>query len=488
MLAGVSASATSEAASQRSVASDFRAAGKEFGVPPELLMAMGYVNTHWRMPREASIDGGWGTMHLVEKGSPNTLAAAARLTGAPVRALKRDRRQNIRGGAAVLAYAARRSRPASLSGWYRYVAAVGGGRLYADQVYATLRAGASATVGGELIVLAPQRVIVQRRSRTLGATATPPDYPYATWVPAIPSNYTVADRPVSHPIDKIIVHTIQGSAAGAAAWFQNPSSRVSAHYIVRSSDGAVMQSVAEKDIGWHAGNWAYNETSVGIEHEGFVSDCSWYTDALYRSSARLAAYLAKKYGIPADRAHIIGHNEIPDPDEPGHYGGAGNHTDPGPCWSWTRYMGLVHFYLAYKQVVDNRSPGRFSASANWRRSSWNRARLGADYRYTTPRRISDPAKFKLLIPQDGSYAVYARWPSHVLYSRAAPIGIDTASGRKWVRVNQRRNGGRWMYLGTYPMLAGDRWSIRFSRWTWTRGYIVADAVRIVGPPVYSAAP
>jgi hypothetical protein len=40
------------------------------------------------------------------------------------------------------------------------------------------------------------------------------------------------------------------------------------------------------------------------------------TDAMYRSSAQLSAYLAIKYLIPIDRKHFIGHNEVPDPTIP----------------------------------------------------------------------------------------------------------------------------------------------------------------------------
>ena len=55
---------------------------------------------------------------------------------------------------------------------------------------------------------------------------------------------------------------------------------------MRSSDGQVTQMLAEKDIGIHAGNSYYNATTVAIEHEAFVRSCTWYTDAMYRSSAR----------------------------------------------------------------------------------------------------------------------------------------------------------------------------------------------------------
>lgn len=170
------------------------------------------------------------------------------------------------------------------------------------------------------------------------------EYPNSTFYEASSYNYTVANRPSSNPIDKIIVHVTQGSWSGAINWFQDPRAQVSAHYTVRSSDGFIGQSVREKDIAWHAGNWSYNQTSIGIEHEGYVDDPSWFTSSMYRSSAQLAAYLCNKYGIPIDRTRIIGHNEVPDPYNPGQYGGVGHHTDPGSYWDWTTYIGYIKYY------------------------------------------------------------------------------------------------------------------------------------------------
>lgn len=77
-----------------------------------------------------------------------------------------------------------------------------------------------------------------------------------------------------------------------------------------------------------------NQTSVGIEHEGYVDDSSWFTPELYDGSARLTAYLCGRYGIPIDRTHVIGHNEVPGAD----------HTDPGPWWWWSYYMNKVRSY------------------------------------------------------------------------------------------------------------------------------------------------
>jgi N-acetyl-anhydromuramyl-L-alanine amidase AmpD len=66
-----------------------------------------------------------------------------------------------------------------------------------------------------------------------------------------------------------------------------------------------------------------------------VSDPKWFTDVMYDSSAKLSAYLCNKYGIPIDRAHIIGHNEVPYPN---------NHTDPGSYWDWNKYIDYVKNY------------------------------------------------------------------------------------------------------------------------------------------------
>ena len=99
--------------------------------------------------------------------------------------------------------------------------------------------------------------------------------------------------------------------------------------------------VREKDIAWHAGNPKYNEHAIGIEHEAYSSQPGTLTDAMYRSSAALTRYLCLKYDIPMDREHIIGHNEVPNPNHPGQFGGVDGHTDPGPYWDWDYYMYLV---------------------------------------------------------------------------------------------------------------------------------------------------
>jgi hypothetical protein len=101
------------------------------------------------------------------------------------------------------------------------------------------------------------------------ATPAGPDYPGALWEPANPRNYTVADRPHTNQVTRIIIHVAEGGWASTYTWFRNAAAEASANYVV-SSTGRVAQMVPDRDIAWHAGNWAYNESSVGIEHAGFT--------------------------------------------------------------------------------------------------------------------------------------------------------------------------------------------------------------------------
>ncbi|QFQ95618.1 N-acetylmuramoyl-L-alanine amidase [Streptomyces phaeolivaceus] len=165
-----------------------------------------------------------------------------------------------------------------------------------------------------------------------GAQSPPPDRTPARWDPASAANYTAADRPTDRPIDLVIIHVTQTTYKNTLPVFWNPAKQVSTHYLLRSADGRVTQCVREHDIAWHAGNWDYNARSIGIEHEGWVDRPEYFTAAMYEQSAALTAAICDTYGIPKDRAHIIGHHEVPGTD----------HTDPGPHWDWDRYIRLVN--------------------------------------------------------------------------------------------------------------------------------------------------
>ena len=190
------------------------------------------------------------------------------------------------------------------------------------------------------------------QSAPLGVVDLGIGYPGAHWVPAHPDCFTSDNREYTYDIRYIVIHIAEGSYQGTIDLFQNPNAGVSAHYVI-SKTGDITAMVRNEDIAWHAGNWEYNKHSIGIEHEGYVNDLNSYTEAMYQASANLVRWLAQKYNIqvihpvevvpssPTTSTGIIGHDQVPDPNNPNHGGGINHHTDPGEYWDWDYYMSLV---------------------------------------------------------------------------------------------------------------------------------------------------
>src|SRR5215210_347411 len=133
----------------------------------------------------------------------------------------------------------------------------------------------------------------------------------------------------------------------------------------------------------------------------------------------------------------------------------------------------------YSQVVDNASPRRFFAAPDWRKNNKRVTRYGKDYRFVRPDKNMTPAWFRVRIPEDGFYAVYARWPSAKGNNPETRFQISTSSGVKKAKVNQRKDGGVWVRLGAYKMDAGNRYSVRVAGRSKAEGRVVADAVMVV---------
>jgi hypothetical protein len=341
LLGGPAGSVLAQASS--SLRREFEAAANEYDVPVELLLAVGYTNTRWAMPPASAAtyekgdihgQGVYGVMALEQNPSSDTLGKAAKLTGLSETVLKVERAANVAGGAAVLSDLAGANKPDSLERWQEAVAEYGAGDLYAQEVYHWLAKGADATLsGGEPVGLAAREVGVPRATEPKAGRA---DYPPATWRGPASDNYTNANREARLNINKVVIHIADGYYEGTIQWFKTQSSEVSAHYVVRSRDGEVAQLVRNKDIAWHSGVWSYNQHSIGIEHEGFDENPDWYTNNMYRASARLTAWCCKRHRIPVDRNHILGHTEVPGVTKP----------CPGRHWNWAKYMRFVREYRA----------------------------------------------------------------------------------------------------------------------------------------------
>ena len=186
----------------------------------------------------------------------------------------------------------------------------------------------------------------------LGITRSP-DYPPAIWDPAPECNFSERTSPVS----AVVIHYTEGTYAGCISWFKNCDASVSAHYVIRSSDGQVTQMVRESDKAWHART--ANPYTIGIEHEAYGNIWSFFTDEMYRSSADLVRNICSHYadinghrtfyrdtlddgtcldygvhslGGETACTKIRGHQHYPDQ----------SHTDPGPYWDWNYYYKLIN--------------------------------------------------------------------------------------------------------------------------------------------------
>ncbi|NBO59929.1 MAG: T9SS C-terminal target domain-containing protein [Flavobacteriia bacterium] len=170
------------------------------------------------------------------------------------------------------------------------------------------------------------------------------DYGPALWNPAPNCNFSSRNGTA---ISAVTIHTVQGSYSGAISWGLNCNAQVSYHYVIRSSDGQVTQMVLESNKAWHVGT--ANPYTIGIEHEGYVSNAAWYTNAMYQSSANLVKEITQSgYGINPLRTYdgtssssgqvlgdclkIKGHQ---------HYANQ-THTDPGINWNWPKYYLLIN--------------------------------------------------------------------------------------------------------------------------------------------------
>ena len=154
----------------------------------------------------------------------------------------------------------------------------------------------------------------------------------------------------------MVEHDIEGYYASCISYLQRSTTSVSITYTVNgkkdaTSDypaGEVTQMVREAYYAWHVRCW--NKYMHGTEHEGFVSNPAWFTEALYVASAGVTEHVCNKYGLPKDRNHVIGHNEHKNSHWEAWMNGQGysdtfvncnTHSDPGAYWNWTHYMDLV---------------------------------------------------------------------------------------------------------------------------------------------------
>ena len=145
------------------------------------------------------------------------------------------------------------------------------------------------------------------------------------WKGAHPLNFSQG-RAGFRP-EAIVIHVMDGTLIGTDSWFNDPRSRVSAHYGV-GKGGEVHQYVKETDAAHHAGvvnepRWPLikprrsgsgfinpNFYTIGVEHEGRGLDPQAWPKAQLDASVTLVAQIARRWSIAIDPQHIIPHCDI----------------------------------------------------------------------------------------------------------------------------------------------------------------------------------
>ena len=210
-------------------------------------------------------------------------------------------------------------------------------------------------------------------------------FPYVAQPEWLPTRTNYDEGRGGAAVNWIVLHYTDISYARTLKAFSIPASNVSAHYVVRG-DGHIGQVVGEADTAWHAGNYWFNQRSIGIELELDHITNPFFTAEQYYAAAALACAISARQGVPLDRTHVVGHNEVP----------GSNHSDPGPTWDWPHFMYLtslcapptaatVHASFvsesAFPSVAANESASisielRNTGGTAWRKGTDQEARLG----------------------------------------------------------------------------------------------------------------
>ena len=123
-----------------------------------------------------------------------------------------------------------------------------------------------------------------------------------------------------HKIDRIVIHHNATTNKNVAmnTWLQSSPAQTSAHYEVTPTE--IIGCISESDAAWHCGGtggadqpkMSYpNQRSIGIENVNSSGAPKWSVDhKTIVNCAKLVADICKRYSIPCDRQHVLGHKEV----------------------------------------------------------------------------------------------------------------------------------------------------------------------------------
>lgn len=275
-----------------------------------------------------------------------------------------------------------------------------------------------------------------------------------------------------HAVDHVVVHYTgtDASAHNNLLYFSRNAAKASAHYFV-DRDGTLRQSVPESDTAWHAGKFAMNQRSIGIE---CVSAGEDFSEEQVATLAALTQALMAKYGIPAE--NVIRHYDVTGKECPAPY------LDPDK----------------WRALHDRITEGSTAPAA---RAQWVQKEDGrwwyrhADGSYTASDWELVDGKWYLFDAEGWMLTGWQQRDGHWYL-----LGADGAMLTGWQRVD-----GKWYFMDESGAMAtgwrmvGDKWyfmdesgSMRQGwqqvdgKWYWLNadGSMSADEVKMIGGTFY----
>ncbi len=174
------------------------------------------------------------------------------------------------------------------------------------------------------------------------------------WRPAHRSNfYTASSRPYSGAARRFVAicyHTPEepwDDNEVTPAWFEDPRANASTNYYA-DSDGDLYQMVRDEDFAWAQGvrskdlilprpAWwrdeyvSYNACMLSIEsYAREIGETFTVGGRQFETVAAWTAFVCRRYGIPIDRTHHVGHSEL-----------TRQKSDPGKDFPWAALLARV---------------------------------------------------------------------------------------------------------------------------------------------------
>ncbi|CAN5328100.1 FAD-dependent oxidoreductase [soil metagenome] len=110
-------------------------------------------------------------------------------------------------------------------------------------------------------------------------------------------------------------------------------------------------------------------------------------------------------------------------------------------------------------IIDNNMKGYTSFTGNWHeQETVHTGRFEMNFRYK-PKGTSGEFQYMPYFFKEGSYKVFMWSPSDKSYEAKVPVTIIHAEGEAKKHVNQQKNGGRWVELGTYAFKKGQNLAV-----------------------------